>query len=914
MDDEQQNENQEPDLGEQITQSAKKQIAGAAKREGKNLAKKGARKAAKGAAQGAKQVGAAVGKAFAALPLPAKIAVIVVLAFIIIFVVALLAGSDDYLDGENVTTTDEVTYQTVQEYCTIDETGIHIKKEELLENLIKRLNENNIDLNELGLGDDGSYKVIGNNTIGGDNSIIEGFDPNSQAANFLYKFISAALVGEFPYIEGSDEEVQGIIKVKRKTAKNENEAKKEAKDLIFIGYDKFQEMLQTHDSAVKDEMMNYFTLDENWNLCIVKPYTKTVNTYSHGQLVSSVIEYTISEVKIPYRDMVAQYTVPFLFLIDLQIVTHNANYVEAVAELMSKRSEIEFTIFDQFTTNTNQYNYTAKRHVWNLEEIGTSGETGIIGGAHQKEWQLREFPVDETTEIIIETDNVKASVTKAKTWIIEQETNYEMQVTREYPYGENGTTNTLPPQDPINTPPGSWDTERSEHLYTEILKREWVKSGDTKTLITPSEFMGLWANETGTYVKGAPYKAVGDGKVGKVVNHRRLNSTTEGDPVVVNIVGSELALCELLESSVTTQVHAELMREMIRVYKESEELTEDTFYTSAFTSMYEPFEFIEGSYVGNFDVHDESLFITDLETLKRALAGGYTYGDKLVQNAEAFLEMQKKYKVNAIFAASVSITETGAGRTGHAVDGCNNWFNIKGTSSGNCHRTVDKKGNVSYWRIFPTIQDGIDAFGWNIAEGSNYYTQGRYTVGDIGKVYCPDTAEHPTQAEDWIEATMAQISRFYEAVGIDISPIVEGTIGSDYGYDIPTEALTDTQFKAMWEEAQKYLGMPYVWGGSSPQTGFDCSGFVCWVINHSIGDVGRTTANGLRKHCAYVSKEQAKPGDLIFFQKTYATSGASHVGIYIGDGKMIHCGDPIQVTSIETPYWQNHFLDFGRLQ
>lgn len=119
----------------------------------------------------------------------------------------------------------------------------------------------------------------------------------------------------------------------------------------------------------------------------------------------------------------------------------------------------------------------------------------------------------------------------------------------------------------------------------------------------------------------------------------------------------------------------------------------------------------------------------------------------------------------------------------------------------------------------------------------------------------------------------------------------------------------------MYAEASKYLGTPYVWGGSSPRTGFDCSGFVSWVINQSgVGSVGRQTANGLRNYCAYVSKEQAQPGDLIFFQQTYNTAGASHVGIYIGDGKMIHCGDPISITSIEKPYWQEHFLDFGRIQ
>ncbi|SDB04440.1 C40 family peptidase [Butyrivibrio sp. INlla16] len=131
-------------------------------------------------------------------------------------------------------------------------------------------------------------------------------------------------------------------------------------------------------------------------------------------------------------------------------------------------------------------------------------------------------------------------------------------------------------------------------------------------------------------------------------------------------------------------------------------------------------------------------------------------------------------------------------------------------------------------------------------------------------------------------------------------------------YHVPGDALTDHQFALMIAEAEKYLGREYVWGGSNPTTGFDCSGYVCWVLNHCGYNVGRTTAQGLRKRSAYVSPADARPGDLIFFQRTYDTPGASHVGIYVGNGMMIHCGNPISYTSINTKYWQQHFLCFGR--
>ncbi len=132
-------------------------------------------------------------------------------------------------------------------------------------------------------------------------------------------------------------------------------------------------------------------------------------------------------------------------------------------------------------------------------------------------------------------------------------------------------------------------------------------------------------------------------------------------------------------------------------------------------------------------------------------------------------------------------------------------------------------------------------------------------------------------------------------------------------YDIPAEAMSGERFAAMIAEAEKYLGYPYVWGGSSPATSFDCSGFVCWVLNHAGYTIGRTSAEGLRRMCTAVSPENAQPGDLIFFENTYNTSGASHVGIYVGNGMMIHCGDPIQYASVNSSYFTSHFMQYGRL-
>ena len=138
-----------------------------------------------------------------------------------------------------------------------------------------------------------------------------------------------------------------------------------------------------------------------------------------------------------------------------------------------------------------------------------------------------------------------------------------------------------------------------------------------------------------------------------------------------------------------------------------------------------------------------------------------------------------------------------------------------------------------------------------------------------------------------------------------------GTPGIDY--QVPAEALTDEEFAAIYKEAQKYVGTPYVWGGSTPETGFDCSGYVCWVYNQNGYDVGRTTANGLWQKSQHISEAEAKPGDLVFFEGTYDTPGKSHVGIYLGNGKMVSAGDPIKYADIHSSYWQKYLSGFGRL-
>ena len=211
-----------------------------------------------------------------------------------------------------------------------------------------------------------------------------------------------------------------------------------------------------------------------------------------------------------------------------------------------------------------------------------------------------------------------------------------------------------------------------------------------------------------------------------------------------------------------------------------------------------------------------------------------------------------------------------------------------------------------------------DQWGYPILEEYEYETQVPYTYRSVTvKLENFDLSHVPVYVMD--EETLGRYAIYMATLGNrpDLFPdsdyIRQMLIEGYTKYDLPPEALENTRFAAMIKEAEKYLGYPYVWGGSSPSTSFDCSGFVCWVLNHSGWRVGRTSAQGLYNLCTPVSRSNARPGDLVFFKGTYKTNGVSHVGIYVGENRMIHCGNPISYSNINTQYWQSHFFTFGRL-
>lgn len=362
---------------------------------------------------------------------------------------------------------------------------------------------------------------------------------------------------------------------------NKGDSNTDEIELKYKGYKEFTEMINSDDRKVKEDTLLYFSLDESWNLCI----TKWSKESKDGEETS----YEISEEKIPYRNMVSGYTVPYAFLMDLQLISLNADYVEAVANLMTDQSYIDLTIFDTVTTSETTYTYeateyTKEEHETTIQE--TEGNT-IVDKQVTYYITTSEQIGPNVTVTKTETDTVRANITRAKTWIIDQTVKYNVQQNKEYPFGakpgkvEEDTSQKEPSGE------GTWRNPIKETWYEEIINNEWVK-GTTQTKFMPNEFLGLWKNETGKYVKGAPYVTTYNN--GKQVEYNVLGGNRTEAPIK-NIQISKDQLYDLLEANQSTQIHSEIMKEIINFYETGKELTDDSFADFDFMGMFGSSEF-----------------------------------------------------------------------------------------------------------------------------------------------------------------------------------------------------------------------------------------------------------------------------------------------------------------------------------
>jgi len=566
MNEDNQNEQQQnSDIG--------KQIGNQALNMGKQISQNSARILGELAKKGAKALWAKVSVGIISI----LSAILPWIGVIIFFITVFLPSADYYLNIYINESVSEEAADILNQYCIIDETGVHFNKQEILVALKDAFKSGDIDFDSLGLGKDAF-------SLNGEEFSDEEFY-NSEAANHLYNLMTATLSSELPYIEGSDKEAQGIIKIKRQV-----EANGQAQNLKYIGIEAFNEMVENKDPNI----LNFFSLDETWNLWVAKPYEQ-INQYVktiNGSVAESKTnrDYNIIPVSIPYRTLISQYTMPFEFLMVLQTMTYSSKYVEAVSDLVTNSSQIDFTIFDSTSVTTNVYTVEYDQHAKGVNHIEGNPNSSIPSEQTGRDvpWRTDEHIVETTTVTTTEEAPILANVTKAKTWLIDQITQYEAEEkigevtvdTKTGPYSQED------PGDDVES--ASWYTDKTEYTKETIDSTNWKKAADSITKLHPDEFLGLWKNDTGTYVKGASYNPNGN-----VVNYNIENEEHKDRPIM-NILSAEEEFYGHLEENVKTQMHAEMMREIIKLYLSKEELPEG--FGSQFMDIFKPNEFIESNW------------------------------------------------------------------------------------------------------------------------------------------------------------------------------------------------------------------------------------------------------------------------------------------------------------------------------
>lgn len=475
----------------------------------------------------------------------------IVVIFLIIF--AYFVISSEVEDGISKEVSD-----SINDYAIIGKDGIQFDEEGLKKAIEESLSSGQHDLDDLGLGT----------------------DPNVQQ-EYLVNFMKASIITELPYIEGSDDEAKGIVHFLR-DLNNDGQMNEELEYMYYDDFKKFAEIdvLSNGDVEKKEKAKRYYSLvvDDNgvWQLCIYKEFKVTEN--------GVVIQYELTEQRIPYRALISQYGMPFEFLIALQLTSQNAEYVSAVADLVrndgsdseNSDSRIDLAIFDDTTTDTYIYKYKANRYT-RTKNIGYQYDTVV-------------HDVEDKTETITEVGTIKANVTNVKTWIMQQTTEYNMNTNTEYPYGEEGKTetaatkDTLRDDDPITEGEGSWDINKSEYFFEKIVTKQWEK-GVTETKLKPSKFMGLWRNDVGVYVPGARFNPNG-----KDVFYPLPGQDEAHDAPITNIKTGVDVVCELYLKYPHTQFHSELMRELVQKYVNKEEV-EDYDSNGIDLGQFDPIEY-----------------------------------------------------------------------------------------------------------------------------------------------------------------------------------------------------------------------------------------------------------------------------------------------------------------------------------
>ena len=752
----------------------------------------------------------------------------------------------------------------------------------------------------------------------------------------LEKLMNAEIITQYPKLN-KNVDLNGTVEFERH--KTDGKTSK----LEYIDLEKFNKKIEEKNTDVVkyftlDENGNLLigivdetteTLTSNDSEMVLGDYTSTL---SSGDLKSegnySKTEYNVFSKTINYKSVVSKYTMPFQYLWSLIVIGDDKGVGLELADLV-ENSEIVVSIYDNITTTVNTTINTYNREKKVDVSATATAETSYGDKYTQKDsWK----PADEWEEddnyqikqVVTYKENTPIiDVTKANVWIVDYSKEYTYQDSKQT--SEENNSKNLDDTDYIDdakNPVSSKDGDGSDLLYYDKFKgdlQDLVKKAkkyaedNTDLKYENGVAVSFTVSASITSCDASYYKhnvnrvqtdnttvSVQKYVAGNVKNEPKIKKKTEeelnngtGQNNFVTIlcdknhiearkkITTEVPgwLFELLKSNPDTVNMVDLTKYLINQVLGKEKYKNiDINFDSLYGVDSESFN-MNSIGAGDINVSDESLFITDLEKLKQAFTG-YSNSGKLVENAQAFLDMQSKYKVNALFAAAVSITETGAGNAGNAIKTAtgsnsvgasigqcwNNWFNIK-TSSTPYGLVYNGEGE-SHYKIYTNISSSIDNFGYNIAEGSYYYKQNKYTVNDIGHIYCPNSPAYPTQGDDWVEHTLTYMSNFYSAAGIAMS----GGEG-----DAPKEGSSDEKLN-------------YLFPNGIPTTQAECSSYITTVPVALTSRDGTKTTGNISVHKSLASDVQdvfQKVQNAGF--KIYEASGYSYRKMNNGgSGKLSH--------------------------
>lgn len=591
-------------------------------------------------------------------------------------------------------------------------------------------------------------------------------------------------------------------------------------------------------------------------------------------------EYSMTTTSVNYEEMVAPYTMPFDMLWALLVVGEDKNFAFELADLIYD-SEIEITVHDNLTVNTDidEWHYTqrTKAEVSGMITARTN-QNAVSGHITEHSYDPHsEDPYTTTKTVITQTNTLNVVLTKADVWIVKYNNEYTYVAA-----SETTTTNTVTKgnEEYPDMPSYTGDSYSCDHITTlrqnlldELLPE--TEEGEAEEPQSPvrfteninvnyyTKYINIYDNVTNKtrtqkYVQGVPEFEEKIEPKSEEPNFVTIFNKQEYRKNKINIKDAAECLFEIIETNDSIKDMLDLIKYLLykatgNVFDGIEYFDFSIFYPGGLSTVG------EGDYIVHIDKSSPDIVITDVETLKRAFAG-YTGGGKLVEHAQEYLDLQEEYRVNAVFAAAVSISETSAGRAGHAIDGKNNWYNIE---------CIHNKAHGRF-ENYGSARESIEAFFKQISVKNYYFTAGKFTVSEIGMVYC-ENADAPG---GWIEHTTTFMTQMFNAAGI--TPTTSGT------------SQTGTKIV---EAAKTKLGCPYVWGAEGPVT-FDCSGLTKWAYKQVGIDLPHNTDSQKNAATKVVSISEARVGDILYRK--------GHVGIYIGNDQYIHApqtGDVVKIAN-----------------